>query len=113
MTRKKAARKRPPSKKLPAGERWTKGDEERTHAMLIMLGANEAVKEPDIPLGTKVFYRMIRDDAYERFLEAGGKIDNVTSPPTLVLKTRPELKFYVTDIEAMRQLVAEHDARRS
>lgn len=107
MTSKKKASDHLPKK------RWTKGDESRTYAMLLMLGANEAVKDPSIPLGTKVFYRIVRDEAHEAFIKAGGKIDKLTSPPTLVLETRPELKFYVTDIEAMRKLVAEHDAKGS
>lgn len=101
------------SSDLPKKKRWTKGDEARMHAMLLMLGANEAVKDPNIPLGTKVFYRLVRDEAYEAFIKAGGKIDKLTSPETLVLETRPELKFYVTDIETMRKLVAEHDAKGS
>lgn len=85
------------------------------HAMCVMLGANAAIKlEPNIPLGTKVYFRLIRDQAQRAFIENGGKIDKVTLPgEILILPTQPTITFYATDIEAMRALVAEHDAKRA
>jgi hypothetical protein len=77
-----------------------------------MLGMNQLAADAK-DLGTKVFYRIMREEAHERFKSLGGKIDNLTEPPTLTLKTQPKIKFYVTDIEAMRELVAEYDAAKN
>lgn len=90
---------------------WANKDEELLHVTAIMLGLNQLADDAAI-LGTKVFYRMMREEVYVRFKELGGTIDHLTEPPTLTLHTRPEIKFYETDIEAMRQLVAEYDARK-
>ena len=91
---------------------WESKDEELLHVTAIMLGLNQLAADATV-LGTKVFYRMMREEVYERFKELGGTIDSLTEPPTLTLSTRPEIKFYETDIEAMRKLVAEYDVRKT
>lgn len=97
-------------KKDPEKE-WDDKDEELLHVTAMMLGLNQLAADATV-LGTKVFYRIMREEAHERFKQLGGEIDHLTEPPTLTLPTRPEIKFYETDIEGMRQLVAEYDARK-
>jgi len=97
--------------RVERSKRWSKKDERLLLASALLLGFNQLATDADV-LGTKVFYRLHRDKARKLFTKLGGTIDEQTEPRTLTLRTRPELKFYEKDIEAMRALVADHDAKK-
>jgi hypothetical protein len=103
-------KKDPTSTAVEMEKRFSNRDEKLLQITALMLGLNQLASDAE-KLGTKVFYRMLREEAYAEFTKLGGKIDKLTEPPTLHLITRPEVKFYETDIEAMRELVREYDAK--
>ena len=89
---------------------------ERTKELLslaiTMVGANELAKL-SATLGDKVFYRLLRDQAKKEYLALGGVIEQETQPgETIVLESNPGFTFYESDIEAMRKLVADFDAKK-
>jgi hypothetical protein len=85
-------------------ERWT--------AVALCLGYNELAKQAE-NLGEKVYFRLLRDAAQERFIELGGKTILSPEDPALTLevgKGMPCVRFRPQDIELMRATVAAHDA---
>ena len=93
-------------------KRSRKEEFERCHAMAVMIGAHEIVRmEPRAPLGIKVFWRMMADDAKRLFEKLGGTIGTETHPgPRIILTSCPSVRFYETDVEAMRKVVFDYDA---
>jgi hypothetical protein len=85
-------------------EMWT--------VMAIALGYNELAKAADV-LGEKVWFRLARDNAEAQFIALGGYKVFTDEANALEIQV-PGAPFYVKfrkqDIEAMRAVVAAHDA---
>lgn len=86
-----------------------------TWSLLAMIfGWNELVKRAD-SLGERVFCRMMRNDAHDRYVALGGCIDMSDKEKPVVVLTGylPSIKLYPRDVELMRKAVANHDAART
>lgn len=92
-------------------------DEERARlqrwdSLALVWGYNEMAKEAG-SLGEKVFCRMARDAAAEQLRALGVEVKLTPGSPTVMtLGERPPfITFQAADIEAMRAVVAEFDAK--
>ena len=88
----------------PEAFRWT--------FAALCIGYNELAKQAP-ELVSKVYFRLMRDSAEERFIAAGGQKFFTPEEPAATLEVgvaMPVVKFRHADIELMRKLVADHDA---
>ena len=90
-------------------------DVQRTSWLATILGYNELAKTAPT-LGEKIYYRLALGRARDRYIKLGGKLEMTKDEGDFVLvldsETRPHINFKATDIELMRQAVAEYDAKK-
>jgi hypothetical protein len=88
-------------------------DVDRWTLLALVYGFNELTKMAE-NLRSKLYFRVLRDDAEREFVERGGKAFLQHEPPALVLDAgvgMPSIRLREADIEAMRACVAEHDRK--
>ena len=99
----------PNSKKKTSSKQNLKNAKMHMAAALIY-GYNEMAKNAQT-LGEKVYLRMAREDATEKFRALGGEVNVEFKQTILTICGDPVfIKFTVDDIELMRRTVAEYDA---
>lgn len=85
----------------------------RVEIVAAMFGHNELAKAAT-SLGDKVWHRLRIQTLEERLKELGGTIDITRDPVILTLPGHPiNVSFTEDDIELMRQVVREHDAKKA
>jgi hypothetical protein len=79
----------------------------------LVLGFNECAKQAET-LGEKAYFRIRRDAAHEEFVKLGGEKFLHQAEPILEIRAdeRIWIRFSKSDIESMRQLVADYDMGR-
>ncbi len=84
-------------------------------SLAAMLGYNELAKKADT-LGSKCYFRFIRDAAQEKFIELGGNSDVFTKEDYImkieVNQGMPYVVFREQDIELMRDTIYFHDIKK-
>lgn len=84
-----------------------------TYAALT-IGFNELAKLHTV-LGEKVYFRLLREAAQEKFVESGGNRFITVEDGILTIEVPggpPHVVFREQDIELMREVVAKHDAEK-
>jgi hypothetical protein len=78
----------------------------------LVYGYNEIAKQSD-KFATRLYWRLMRETVLRKFIEKGGARIISGEGEILKLPSRPELPIYDSDLDAMRDLVAERDGTPS